>query len=125
MTSGLLSARSRSCDGVTVDFTETAPPEAASPASQSAPQPWPVAKLGLCRYSNAYERASASTPSLPSFERSTNTAPPSAESVSLRFQLEALWQGMEQEVDNYLQSITVHDVISGKLALAAAHPPSA
>ena len=38
-----------------------------------------------------------------------------AEDLSLRVQMESLWQAMEREVAKFLQSVTVHDVLSGKL----------
>jgi len=46
-------------------------------------------------------------------------APP-GESVSLKVQMEGLWLAMEREVAKFLQSVTVQDVLSGKLASPAA-----
>ena len=40
-----------------------------------------------------------------------------AEGVSLRTQMESLWKAMEREVARFLQSVTVQDVLSGKLAV--------
>jgi Rrf2 family iron-sulfur cluster assembly transcriptional regulator len=39
------------------------------------------------------------------------------EGVSLRGQMEDLWKAMEREVARFLQSVTVQDVLSGKLAV--------
>ena len=47
----------------------------------------------------------------------TVAVPPPAEGISLKVQMESLWQAMEREVARFLQSVTVHDVLSGKLAI--------
>ena len=39
------------------------------------------------------------------------------EGVSLRGQMESLWKAMEREVAQFLKSVTVHDVLSGKLSM--------
>jgi len=39
------------------------------------------------------------------------------EGASLRGQMEGLWKAMEREVAQFLKSVTVHDVLSGKLAM--------
>ncbi|MBY0510354.1 MAG: Rrf2 family transcriptional regulator [Rhodospirillaceae bacterium] len=39
------------------------------------------------------------------------------EGVSLRGQMEGLWKAMEREVARFLKSVTVHDVLSGKLTM--------
>jgi Rrf2 family iron-sulfur cluster assembly transcriptional regulator len=39
-----------------------------------------------------------------------------AEGVHLRAQIDGLWQAMEREVARFLGSVTVEDVLSGKLA---------
>jgi Rrf2 family transcriptional regulator, iron-sulfur cluster assembly transcription factor len=51
------------------------------------------------------------------FEPDTAAVPaPPAEDVSLKVQMENLWLAMEREVAKFLQSVTVQDVLSGKLA---------
>jgi hypothetical protein len=42
-----------------------------------------------------------------------------AEGMSLRVQMESLWLAMEREVAKFLKSVTVQDVLSGKLANGA------
>lgn len=42
---------------------------------------------------------------------------PTVEGVTLRTQMEGLWQAMEREVARFLQSVTVQDVLSGKLSV--------
>ena len=42
-----------------------------------------------------------------------------AEEMSFRLQMETLWLAMEHEVAKFLKSVTVHDVLSGKLTTAA------
>lgn len=42
-----------------------------------------------------------------------------AEGVHLRLQMDGLWQAMEREVARFLGSVTVADVLSGKLAVPA------
>lgn len=44
--------------------------------------------------------------------------------ATLRFHMEGLWHAMEMEIGKFLQSVTVHDVLSGKLA-APPRPVSA
>ncbi len=39
------------------------------------------------------------------------------EGASLRGQMEGLWKAMEREVAQFLKSVTVHDVLSGKLEM--------
>jgi Rrf2 family iron-sulfur cluster assembly transcriptional regulator len=39
------------------------------------------------------------------------------EGASLRGQMEGLWKAMEREVARFLQSVTVQDVLSGKLSM--------
>jgi Rrf2 family transcriptional regulator, iron-sulfur cluster assembly transcription factor len=56
----------------------------------------------------------------PVFEPETQApAARPAEEVSLRVRMETLWLAMEMEVAKFLKSVTVHDVLSGKLANAA------
>lgn len=43
-------------------------------------------------------------------------AVPAVEGASLKAQMETLWHAIEREVARFLQSVTVHDVLSGKLA---------
>jgi Rrf2 family iron-sulfur cluster assembly transcriptional regulator len=52
------------------------------------------------------------------FEGGDIPAPDQAavETVTLRGQMEGLWSAMEREVARFLQSVTVQDVLSGKLA---------
>ncbi len=49
-------------------------------------------------------------------------AGPAVEGVSLRTQMEGLWKAMEREVARFLQSVTVQDVLSGKLAIPERMP---
>ena len=42
-----------------------------------------------------------------------------ADGLSLRLQMEMLWLAMEREVAKFLEGVTVHDVLSGKLAESA------
>ncbi len=45
-------------------------------------------------------------------------APEPTDGAALRQQMEGLWQAMEREVARFLQSVTVQDVLSGKLSPA-------
>ncbi len=54
------------------------------------------------------------------FESPAPAAPQQpAEGMSLRVQMECLWLAMEREVAKFLKSVTVQDVLSGKLANGA------
>ena len=41
---------------------------------------------------------------------------PSSEAANFRLQMDGLWHAMEREVAKFLKSVTVHDVLSGKLS---------
>lgn len=59
------------------------------------------------------------------FESTAPAAPQQpAEGMSLRVQMESLWLAMEQEVAKFLKSVTVQDVLSGKLANTNAQVPA-
>jgi Rrf2 family iron-sulfur cluster assembly transcriptional regulator len=47
-------------------------------------------------------------------EASVSTS--TAEGMNLKAQMETLWAAMEREVARFLKSVTVHDVLSGRLA---------
>jgi Rrf2 family iron-sulfur cluster assembly transcriptional regulator len=51
------------------------------------------------------------------FEADAALAANPVEGASLRGQMESLWQAMEREVARFLKSVTVHDVLSGKLVM--------
>jgi len=54
------------------------------------------------------------------FEPNESVVPPHpAEGLNLRLQMEGLWQAMEREVAKFLKSVTVQDVLSGKLGPVA------
>lgn len=50
-------------------------------------------------------------------------APP-VDGAGLKSQMEGLWRAMEREVARFLTSVTVHDVISGKLGPANTRLPA-
>ena len=53
------------------------------------------------------------------FEASDVSASWPTDGVHLRVQMDGLWQAMEREVARFLGSVTVEDVLSGKLAVPA------
>ena len=53
------------------------------------------------------------------FEASDVSASRPTDGVHLRVQMDGLWQAMEREVARFLGSVTVEDVLSGKLAVPA------
>lgn len=53
------------------------------------------------------------------FEASDVPASRATDSPHLRVQMDGLWQAMEREVARFLGSVTVEDVLSGKLAAPA------
>jgi Rrf2 family iron-sulfur cluster assembly transcriptional regulator len=51
------------------------------------------------------------------FDAADALAANAVEGASLRGQMEGLWKAMEREVARFLQSVTVQDVLSGKLSM--------
>lgn len=56
-------------------------------------------------------------------EEAVAPAPP-VDGAGLKSQMESLWQAMEREVARFLTSVTVHDVLSGKLSPANTRVPA-